>query len=1061
MVAADPVAGALAPVSGEPARPPASTDEVRPALLPGLTAPHLAGQARLWSASIIHEDSAPYVISAAFELRGPVDVNRLAAAVRALPGRQPALTVRYQLVDGQLTLTPDPAAPARLEVRDEPGPGAVAELVADSLAGWAWDLAEPPHLRATVWRLGPEHLLLVVGVHHIAADAWGFDQLMKDLGRLYAGDADRAGPAPGAALPQPADPEAVRRSMAYWHREFAVPPGTLMLPVAGGGAAGAALHGLLRHDEVAFTLRAGAAAGAPGVTPGTAVSALFAAYLAFLAGQDDVSVVYPVPLPGLVSRGAGSDPGAAPPISSMTSLGILRLAVDHELTGAGLLRLAQRKVLAGMRHPYGALEAWAGRRESGTGTLPNVIVQWLRGSDGWLSPAAMAPVEVTKVPTPLWVSEFDLDLWVTGGWDTLSCRLGFRPDRVPPEAVAHLADGFAAFYAAATAAPDVPLRQLPLTGPPATARAPHTPASAPRTGTGAGGFLEAIARQPGDRAAIVTGTATVDYRELTRRVGRWARLLADRGVRSGQRIAVDLAPGTAPEAPYGIWAAGAVYVPLVADLPTARIRYLLDAAGAGTVVTDRPGWYRDNLADVAVIDPAELPAITAGWAAPDADAPAYVVFTSGSTGLPKAVGATHGNLRHGVRAFQEAVAVPAGARIGQTSAAIFDPSLLEMLLAVEVGGCQVVAPGPVRRDPRELARWLAAHHVDFIEATPTVWAELVGPLGGQAHRPRVCASGGEVLTGQLAARIGALGGELWNLYGPSETTIWATAHRCVGGEAADRPGIGRPLPGTEVRVVGPDLRALPPGFVGELLITGPGVTRGYPNDPELTGRRFVTLPGPDGTPRCWYRTGDRVWCGPDGELFFAGRADRQVKLAGKRIDPAEVEFALAGHPGVRTAVVIATEVPGRTGTALCGYVTAGPGGLDRDGVLAYLREQLPRHAVPVALVELAELPRTPTGKVDAGALPPPTEADLLTRGTRFQPPATPTEALVAEAFGQILGASPVGALDDFFELGGTSLSGLRLGRLLESLVGREVPVATIYQGATVQGIATLLDTQER
>ena len=272
------------------------------------------------------------------------------------------------------------------------------------------------------------------------------------------------------------------------------------------------------------------------------------------------------------------------------------------------------------------------------------------------------------------------------------------------------------------------------------------------------------------------------------------------------------------------------------------------------------------------------------------------------------------------------------------------------------------------------------------------------------------------------------------------------------------PALGRPLANTAVQVVNRDLSALPTGLTGEILISGGGVTVGYAGDAELTATRFITLPGAGG-PRRTYRTGDQGWLAADGELHFAGRGDRQIKLAGRRIDLAEIEFAMTGHPGVRQAVATVTEQPDRPGTVLCGYVIAQPSGLDRDDLLRHLREQLPRHAVPVALVTLPTLPRTATGKVDVSALPAPSDGDALQRPTRYEPAGTATEAVVAEAFEQVLGAHPVGALDDFFDLGGTSLSALRLSRLLESLIGAEVLVSTIYGGTTVGGIARLIDAQ--
>jgi amino acid adenylation domain-containing protein len=1027
--------------------------------------PYLAGLARLLTASVIHEDSSPYVITAAYELRGPVDTGRLGAAVRALPALHLSLAVRYELAGGTLRMTAVPGGPGRLRVHqpdDETGlPDSLPERARDLIADWVWDLSDPPHLRADLWVLGPDRFLLVVGVHHIAADAMGFDSLLKDLSKLYNGQLALPDP---AALPdigavgwaEPPAPGFLRRCAEYWRRQFAGPglaPLELPLPAPDVGTA---RHDRLLHDEVEFPLATGGPWPGLSVTPGSAVTALFGAYLALVSGQEEACIAYPIPAPQHADHGRRGAPLGGP------SLGILRLGLAADTTVAALVRACQHKVLAGMRHPHGALEAWNDNHRAGAGTLPNVIVQWVPTVGYWMPPGWLAQVDVSRVRTPLWVSEFDLDLWVCGRWDTLSCRLGFHPDRMPPDTVAALTAGFQAFFGQAMACPQAQVRHLALAG-----RGDGAPAREdPRAGdaksvgsVGAVGILGGVARADPGLDAITTADGVMSYGDLHAAIARWARVLAAQGAGRGDRIAVDVRPGVAPECPYGIWAAGAVYVPLTSDLPADRVRYLIGAARAGVVVTDRPDWYAQHLPGLAALDArAAAGTPSAGGRAPvmpslrpGADWPAYVVFTSGSMGLPKAVEATHGNLLAAVCAFQQVVAVPAGARIAQTSAAAFDPALLEMLLPVLVGGCQVIAPDPVRRDPRQLARWIDAERVDFIEATPTVWEELARCLQPLRHRPAVCASGGEVLTVQLADKILALGVELWNLYGPSETTIWATAHRCGG---AEQPAIGRPLPGVSVRVVSRDLQTLPAGLVGEIVIGGPGVTRGYPGDAELTAQRFVTVPGGDGLAA--YRSGDRGWWGDDGELRYAGRADRQVKIGGKRIDPAEVEVALAGYPGVRQAVATVVPVAGRPGMSVCGYVVADQPP-DRDGILQFLREKLPRHAVPAALVDLADLPRTSTGKVDGAGLPPPADSDLLAPPARYVAPVTATEATVASAFGHILGTGQAGRLDDFFDLGGTSLSGLRLVRLLEGLLGKEVPVSAIYTGITVQGIAELLD----
>ncbi|GAA2834982.1 non-ribosomal peptide synthetase [Kitasatospora sp. CM 4170] len=547
----------------------------------------------------------------------------------------------------------------------------------------------------------------------------------------------------------------------------------------------------------------------------------------------------------------------------------------------------------------------------------------------------------------------------------------------------------------------------------------------------------AVAAHP-DRPAVHAVDGSLDFAALDRRTAALARALRARGVRRGDRVGVHLArTADLPVALLAAWRAGAAYVPLDPAYPAERIAFMAADAGLAAVVST----------DAAPPVPAGVPvlrpdagapqSVDAGDAAPDFTPDpldsAYVIYTSGSTGRPKGVEVPHGAVAHLAAALERSGAYrPEPAVVGWNASVSFDASVQQWVRICR-GDTLVLIDDARRADPARLAVLLAEHGVTDLDLTPSHWQLLREPLAG-ARVPRLF-MGGEPVPERTWRELADGGIDAFNLYGPTECTVDAITAPITG----PGPHLGEPLPGVRAHLL--DDRLAPvtaPGAVGELYLAGPGVAHGYPGHPGLTAGRFVADPFTPGTRM--YRTGDQARRTADGLLEYVGRVDRQVKLRGFRIEPGEVEHALAALDGVSAAAVTVHEAaPGDL--RLAGYVVTTAGaGADAAALLVALRRTLPAHLVPATVTVLDALPLTPNGKVDHRALPAPAAAEEAA-------PAGGIDEQVAEVWRTVLGVPAVEPTDDFLSLGGHSLAALRVVHLLRRKLNVELQLRHLLDAA--------------
>jgi amino acid adenylation domain-containing protein len=585
-----------------------------------------------------------------------------------------------------------------------------------------------------------------------------------------------------------------------------------------------------------------------------------------------------------------------------------------------------------------------------------------------------------------------------------------------------------------------------------------------------GGSVDALLRERAaatpDEVALVCGEVALTARELDGRVDRLARLLADRGAGPGSTVALAL-PRAADHvvAIFAVLRTGAAYLPLEPAHPPARLRELVADAGAVLLVTtaERRSAVADGPGTVVLLDDPDVAAVLDGRApAPDrpvpgpssADQPAYVIYTSGSTGRPKGVVVGHRGLTAMYHNHVEEIFGPAGRaagrrlRIAHTVSFSFDMSWEELFWLL--AGHEVhVIDERARLEPVSLVAHYRAIGIDVVNVTPSYARELIGAgLLDGAHPPALVMLGGEAVPPELWTRLREQDGvDGYDLYGPTEFTINAMGAP-VRGSAT--PCLGRPVRNAQARVLDSGLRPVPAGAVGELYLSGDGVAHGYLNRAGLTAAAFVADPF-SGHGRRMYRTGDLVRLRPDGELEYLGRADGQVKVRGFRIELGEVEAALAACPGVRRA---AAAVRSDGGPArLVGYVILEPGGAPADprrDLRAALRDRLPGHLVPADVVVVGSMPLTPNGKLDRAALPAPP------RRAAGRAPRDDRERALCRLFARVLEVDEVDPEEGFFDLGGDSLTAMRLVGALDRELGATVEVGTLMARPSVAELAAHL-----
>ncbi|OPC78577.1 hypothetical protein B4N89_30820 [Embleya scabrispora] len=1059
-------------------------------------------QERVWLVDRILGRAPEYNVPQCMWFRDEFDPDAFGRALTALVARHEVLRTVFTEVDGLPRPVLRAAGPVSIETVDGTGLGDPADpdalrRLARRVAGLAdrpFDLAGELPLRAAVVRCVDRSALVLLTVHHIATDGPAMDRTWDELARLYAAARARRPLPTEPPARQYADFAAWERARAaeteaadlrYWADRLSGLP-ELTLPTDHPRPAASERAGA----EVRFTLSAATAVRVRalsvrhGATPFMTLLAGFKAQLALLGGQTDIAVGTPV---------AGRDrPELETMLGTFVNTVVLRtdLADSHSFVDLiGRVRETALGAYAHQRLPFAHLvEHLHPHRDLSRNPLFQVL--FAHHHESAPESETRSGPRLRPVPLPVTTSKFDLALTLTEGGPEapITGSIVFDPDLFESATIHRLAAGYVRLLHAATAYPDLPPARLPLADPAESATLVHDWGRGEFRDADQATLPELIAAQAvrtPEAIALGCGERTVTYTELIERADRLATRLDALGLPAEGVVAVCLDRSVdLVIALLGVLRAGGSYLPIDPSHATARIGALLADSETRLILTHAatartmpwtelgvPVLDLDAIPDLdttpdpdTVPDCAEAARPTA--AAADPDQVAYLIHTSGSTGRPKGVMVTHRGVANLARDMIERLSLDGASVVGALTTVSFDIAVLELLVPLAAGARVQVLPQAVLADGGRLGAALTDAGATVVQATPAGWAMLLdaGWSGGEIRA--LC--GGEALPGPLAERIRKRVARLWNVYGPTETTIWSAAHLVEYPPVMpgpDRPGpaappLGRPLLNTSLYVLDNRLAVAPIGVVGELYIGGLGLARGYAADPGRTAERLLPDPFAAGVGRAgarMYRTGDLVRYRPDGRLDFLGRADHQVKIRGHRIEPGEIEARLLAHPDiVRAAVRVHGEGLDRV---LVGYLVRRAGHDDRDpGVLAreWLRETLPEYLVPPLIVELDALPLTPNGKLDRRALPDPPSPRT---SAAYVAPAGDREARIAEVWARVLDVERVGAHDDFFALGGHSLRAARLVAALREELAVEAPVRLVFDRPTVREFAAALDPE--
>jgi amino acid adenylation domain-containing protein len=1032
-------------------------------------------QERFWFAQSLDPESTAYNITASRHFQSRVDTGVLERALHLLMQRHEILRTRFVEVDGipaqevleNLSLPLELIDLCHLDGAEQPK---AAKLVMREFGARPFNFASGHLFRVALIRLSESDCSVVIAAHHIICDAWSLGIFFSELRSLY--QMASSGPVEELVdLPvqygdyalwerERLTSAAFAPQLEYWKGKLKGAPASGDIPLDHSRSLSAEYKsGLCPFQLDVLTSESLKRLGRESAaTPFMVLLAVFKTLLARYAGREDIVVGTPVSTRTMLNLEGL--------FGCFINTHLLRTEISRNITAREVINRVRGTVIESVTH----------------GDVPfEVLVrELLPKRDLSLSPLFQQAFILLNTPQ---AQEYDV---VSGGtaldltlymWEAkgrFEGSLEYDSAHFDPATIACFTGCFKTLAEQMAAQPDTPLAQLAMV----TAEQEEEWA---RSYTGVSAelpfncpheWVQQQARATPEAIAVVCGKEELTYRELWRRSGRLARRLRTLGVKPGNLVGlclnrtVDLVV-----APLAVWQAGAAYVPLDPDFPAGRLKLMLEDAEVTVLVTeselldrlphdlpqlicldrelhDRANEESDST--TVVVNPDDL---------------AYVIYTSGSTGTPKGVEVCHRPLANLLASMQREPGIGPKDRLLAVTTLSFDISGLELFLPLVSGARVVIAPGEAVSDGFALARLLTDFDITIMQATPVTWRLLL-ECGWQGKPGLKILCGGEVLPRELAEQLLATGAELWNLYGPTETTIWSTVQRIEA--PVKRISIGHPIANTQTYVLDESGRLLPPGLTGELFIGGTGLARGYRKRKDLTSERFVAE-SVHRLGKRLYRTGDLVRRLADGNLEYVARIDQQVKVRGFRIELGELESALERHPDVTQAIVTVRE--DRHGDKrLVAYWKAREGATaDSASLRRSLQNVLPEAMIPAEYVRLESFPLTPNRKVDRNALlsvefrpgargqasrPNDDEQQLREKSSVYSAPSNSVEVLLEAIWREVLEVERIGIEDNFFELGGHSLLATRVISRIRAELDMELPLRSIFVDPTISGLAS-------
>ncbi|WP_346838371.1 amino acid adenylation domain-containing protein [Microbulbifer sp. SAOS-129_SWC] len=1035
--------------------------------------PVSAAQRRMWLAAKLYGNNAVYNISNTVYLEGDLNIPALERALSTIVERHAILRTCFPADEEGPWQQVLPAETIPLETVDlcpvDPDTAidsAQVLSICRKLLDEQQNLATGPLFRRALIRLGERKFILALVFNHIIYDnIWSSGIFFRELAHLYAGFAR------GVAVDLPAlefqfadyafceqrslGSAVYERQLAYWQSQLADAPAVLDFPSdrprpdspdsAGGhvrfklpASQWAAVQSFAQHE---------------GATNFMLLVAVWQLLLHRYTQQDDILVGTPT--------GRRHHTKTEAMIGLFINTLTLRTDFSGQPSFRELLRRLRGVTIDAFSNDQVPFEEVVARINPPRDSRLSPFFQYLfihrkiTGKRWQLPGLKTAPVDLQSSG-----SKFDLTLSVLEQDQCLQGTIEYRSALFDRATVERIAQSYTQLLIAAIEHPDTPVRALEMVPEKERQRlcarwnqtqAPLVQACDTRK------RFERRARQCPEDTALVTDTERLSYRQLNQRANAFARVLTESGVTAGDLVAVCLnRSADLVIALLAVWKAGGAYVPLDPDFPRDRLEYMLEDCGTGYLIcssgTQEPcSGFAGRVLQIdsgAVFDDAV--AMENPGHVTEPDDLAYVIYTSGSTGKPKGVQVTQGGLVNFLLSMQSQPGFDTGDTLLAVTTICFDIAMLEIFLPLISGGRVVVQSRTAALNPEKITHSLREHGVTVMQATPATWRMLLD-YGWKGEPGIRVLCGGEAMGQDLAQRLLDCELEVWNLYGPTETTIWSSVSRIRNKEDAEF--IGQPIANTQLLVLGDAQTVQPLGVPGELCIGGDGLASGYLNRPELTAEKFINFPlSPR---RRIYRTGDLVERLEDGRIAYLGRIDSQVKIRGFRVEVGEIEALIAEYPGVRQCVVIAHEDDYGSNTLAAYMIPANGEHIDIRQLRETLRASLPDYMIPSAFETVAEFPLTPNGKIDRKQFTRP-EARSTIDATASVADGDDVSAAVISVLQQVLKVDVTSTEASFFDLGGHSLSALHVIARLNSQFSLEMPPTLLFDFPSVETLAAAI-----
>jgi len=1030
-------------------------------------------QQRLWFLDQFDPGTAAYNIPRIFRIIGPLHVDALTRAFHAVVQRHAVLRTVFDSVEGearQVVLSDVEVKVPLIDLTEAPEGERESKALGIAIQEGKkpFDLCEGPLLRASLIRLAPETWMLVLVMHHIVTDGWSISRLFRDLTTYYAAFLENTEP----ELPELPiqyteyaqwqheymSGELLRKEIEHWKNTLAGAQTLLGLTTDHPRPAMQTWNGASQQItlDAATLAKLKSLAQKESSTLFMVSMALFQALLWRYSHQESILVGTPI--------AARNHVEVEEMVGLFVNTLVFRTDFTSDLSFHDVIRRVRSFALEAYTHqdvPFEKLvEELVPQRSLDTPPLFQVMFIFQN-----------IPKQVFKIPGlsikemnfETGIAKFDLsaELWE----DTeFHCQFEYNTDLFEHSTMRRMLGHFERLIQAALENPDLPFAQLPMVSPEEREQLlvewnrTATDYSREHPQPCVHELFERRAERSPDAVAVVAGHLEMTYRELNQRANQLAWYLLKRGVGPEIPVGLSIDRGSGMViALLGILKAGGAYVPLDPRLPDDRLSFMLSDAQPRFVLTEQKLQRGVFGADPILLDSDWEFIAQESKENPDKKLSpqtlAYVMYTSGSTGKPKGVPIEHGSIVNLLRSMQNEPGLNRDDVLLAVTTLSFDIAGLEIYLPLISGARLVIASSEDVVDGNRLRDLLNESRVTCVQATAATWRLLLA-AGWQGSPDLKILCGGEALAPELAKELNVRANSVWNVYGPTETTIWSTVYRVTGREESTIP-IGRPIANTSIYILDSHHNPVPVNIAGEIYIGGDGLARGYLNRPELTAERFVAHPLlPNQSPRL-YRTGDLGRFRANGEIEYLGRVDNQVKLRGLRIELGEIESVLASHATLREAVVIVTGEAEQQ--RLSAYVVTDGMAAPAAGELRrYLRTKLPEHMVPAGYWRVERLPLLPSGKINRAALPA-SLAIALREEAELVDPRNETETKLAEIWRELLQVEQAGIEQNFFELGGHSLLALQLTARIRRTFEVELPVRTVFEAPTIAALALELE----